>query len=175
MLIFTIPRRVFLFHIALCLSFRCRLSTSHDISKLPFFIGYGVRGCISPSISWILTQHVIVCGHPLTVFFIICSCAWLPLMYPRPGEAASYELLSCNTLLPSICSQLNACIQSAYVVFFCIPVNYLTSCHFQRIHTFSNHLRAHQPMLLPKKLFDTYACQRWISWCRPLDPIPFRW
>jgi len=76
MLNFTIPRRVFLAYCYSAFRFACHVSMSHDISKLLFSIDCGIRDCVSPLSLWILTQHVIVCGHPLTCFFIIgCSCA----------------------------------------------------------------------------------------------------
>jgi len=53
---------------------------SHDISKLMFSIDCGIRDCVSPLSSWILTQHVIVCGHPLTVSSLLAARAHKALL-----------------------------------------------------------------------------------------------
>ena len=80
MLNFTIPRRVFLAYCYSAFRFACHVSMSHDISKLLFSIDCGIRDCVSPLSSWILTQHVIVCGHPLTVSSLLAARAHKALL-----------------------------------------------------------------------------------------------
>jgi hypothetical protein len=85
MLNFTIPRRVFqpYCYSAFRLARNSRRFVSLVMSQcLMTFLNFCSPLTVVLEIAflhlslWILTHHVIVCGHPLTCFFIIgCSCA----------------------------------------------------------------------------------------------------